>query len=237
VCIIFLPHFSNFTDFDALTSEPDVDLRYVSSPHECTHADLLILPGSKSTIADFLYLEEQGFLPLLRNSQRSFSIVGICAGYQMLGSQILDPCHVESVQSEIAAIGLLPTVAIFESEKKTKQVSGVTIDQKLRIKGYQIHHGRVTCHVLKPWFLIHDDLKEPEGYADPTNRIYGTSIHGIFDEPEFRRNFLNHIRKEKNMKPIEGKPQINACPFQKWATFVKNQIDMNLLMKILENQK
>ncbi|MCI0416043.1 cobyric acid synthase [bacterium] len=236
--VVLLKHLSNFTDFDALMLEPDVDLRFVSSSSECMDADLVILPGSKNTVADLLDIRHRGFFSLLRSAQRKFNVLGICAGFQMLGERILDPHLVESSYQNTSAIGIIPSETNFERDKRTVQVTGTTADHIAKITGYQIHHGRTTCKLSQPWFAIQSNgVSVPEGYADDCSGIYGTSIHGIFDEPEFRRHFLNQIRKNRSLSPLPAQRQDQDWPFQQWANFVRDQIDMKLLMGILEPRK
>jgi len=123
--VVLHPRMSNFTDFDALEAEPDVRLRYLERP-DGTIPDALILPGTKSTIADLRRLKDAGFAALVtRCLERGATVVGICGGFQMLGTLIRDPRHVESVSGAEAGLGLLPSVTVFEEEKITAQVSGI----------------------------------------------------------------------------------------------------------------
>ena len=140
--VVLHPRMSNFTDFDALEAEPDVSLRYLERPDDRI-PDALILPGTKSTIADLRRLKEAGFASSVsRCLERGATVAGICGGFQMLGRQILDPLHVESASDAEPGLGLLPSVTVFAEEKITAQVSGVHLASGTEVRGYEIHMGR-----------------------------------------------------------------------------------------------
>lgn len=237
VRIILLPHLSNFTDFDPLQEEPDVDLRYVSSVHDCNDADLLILPGSKCTVSDLSYLKDRGFAEFVRNKPEQMTLFGICAGFQMLSEKILDPLKVESHAEQAEGLCLVPATVLFQQEKVTRQISGNLLEQSLPIRGYEIHHGQIRLEAAYvPLFLIRDENSHTrtEGYSDPVRNIYGTSIHGIFDQPEFRRWFLDRIREKKGWTPLQTTPSNADQPYQEWADIVRKNMDMDLLYRIME---
>ncbi|MCI0613085.1 cobyric acid synthase [bacterium] len=238
VRVILLPHLSNFTDFDSLQQETDVDLHYVNNPDECRDADLVILPGSKTTVADLQYLKQQGFAEFFRHAYGTTSILGICGGFQMLGRKIVDPLQVESNVPETDGFGLIPCITIFQKEKETKQVSGSLFEHSLPIQGYEIHHGRVQMEAsYTPFFSIDDNsIARTEGYLDATTNLYGTSIHGIFDQPGFRRWFLNRIRQKRGLPPLQTSYVDSDLPYQEWAAIVRKNINLELFYKILSNK-
>ncbi|MCI0605568.1 cobyric acid synthase [bacterium] len=239
VRVILLPHLSNFTDFDAFQQEPDVALRYASSVADCESADLIILPGSKSTIADLGYLRDAGFVEFLSKKPQETTLLGICAGFQMLGRKIFDPLKVESLTEEADGIGLVPSSTVFQQEKETRQVSGDLFETSLPMRGYEIHHGSVRFESsYTPFFLIRDGRSpvRSEGYSDPARNIYGSSIHGIFDQPEFRRWFLNRIRKKKGWEPLNVLSIDPDLAYQELAAMVRKNIDMDLLYRIIEKK-
>ena len=232
--IILLPHLANFTDFDALQKEPDVDLRFVSSPIDCLDADLIILPGSKSTVSDLGYLKDRGFVEFLQKKPDQITLLGICAGFQMLGGKIFDPWAVESEEKETVGIGLLPANTIFQKEKETRQIFANSLEGSLPVRGYEIHHGITQFEEsCTPLFVLEEGTR-PEGYSDPIRSIYGTSIHGVFDEDEFRRWFLNRLRERKGWAPLKPNRLDHDLPFQEWAAVIRKHIDMDLLYQILE---
>ena len=234
VRVILVPHLSNFTDFDALQKEPDVDLRFVSSPMDCVDADMIILPGSKSTASDLEYLRNRGFVEFLKNKPENAALFGICAGFQMLGKKIYDPWAVESREQETEGIGLLPATTIFQKEKKTRQIFANSMEASLPVRGYEIHHGVIELEgSYSPLFVLQGSAKV-EGYSDNARNIYGTSIHGVFDQDEFRRWFLNRIRERKGWVSLNPNRSNHDLPFQEWAAIVRQHIDMDLLYQILE---
>jgi adenosylcobyric acid synthase len=236
VRVILLPHLSNFTDFDALLLEPDVDLKYVNKPDECKDADLIILPGSKTTVSDLQYLKELGFEEFLTTASATTTILGICGGFQMLGQSIHDPLQVESALKKMDGFGLIPCSTFFQKEKETKQISGTLFEHALPIVGYEIHHGLVQMKVpYTPFFSIQDNsIARTEGYINPARNLYGTSIHGIFDQPEFRRWFLNEIREKKGLSPLQPSAVDPDLPYQEWAKFVRKNINIELFYEIIQ---
>ena len=145
--VILLPHISNATDFDSLEREPDVIVHYLARVPLSLEPppDLLILPGSKSTIADLAYLRSEGFAEhIYRCHDRKVPIAGICGGFQMLGKHLLDPSGVESNQKNAEGLGLLNLTTTFESEKRTERTRARSIDYDSEVEGYEIHMGWTT---------------------------------------------------------------------------------------------
>jgi adenosylcobyric acid synthase len=164
VAIVHLPHISNFTDFNILSTERSVSVRYVKRASELEGADIILLPGTKNTIEDLIDLRNRGMdAAIVRHARRGGMVVGICGGYQMLGSRLMDPCHVESRAPEAAGLGLLDMEVTFEPEKRTAQSSG-TVNCRdgwmselngLILDGYEIHagHNRLGPEAV-PWLTI-----------------------------------------------------------------------------------
>jgi len=148
VAVVRLPYVSNFTDFDALADEPDVDVRYVTSPEELEGVSAVVLPGTKSTVADLGWLRERGFAGALAAAAGAGTpVIGLCGGYQMLGRRILDPDRVESAQTDVEGLGLLDVETVFTGNKRTVQVDGELTGAALGpsgtgLRGYEIHMGR-----------------------------------------------------------------------------------------------
>lgn len=241
IAVIKLPYISNFTDFDALENEPDVNLYYVRKKDELNNPDVIILPGTKNTIADLCWLKDSGMASRIVScigGPLSTILIGICGGYQMLGRTIYDSDRVESRQKEISGLGLLPIMTTFEKEKKLSQTEAREIKTKIGLKGYEIHHGRtINLAPCVPVFTIKGE-KRLEGTQSDDVRIWGTYLHGIFDNVEFRQNFLNRIRERKGLKSISVK---NHCKnleneFDKLAALVRENINIELLYKILGEQ-
>jgi len=211
--VLYLPHISNFTDFDPLEKEGDVYLKYVGNGEPIGKPDLLIIPGTKNTIGDLKYLREKGYEDqILRLVQEGKKILGICGGYQMLGKEIRDPDHTESHQEKIRGLGLLNIITILEKSKLTSQIKAILQKNNLfnteeEIKGYEIHMGRTKFFKgIKPLFLIKERFSQSvnieDGAIDEKRGIFGTYIHGIFENNAFRRAFLNFLRKKRGLSPL-----------------------------------
>lgn len=242
VAVIKLPYTSNFTDFDALENEPDVRLSYVDDKGQLDKVNIIIIPGTKNTIKDLIWLRKTGLAQRIiqeLNSQKLLPIlIGICGGYQMLGKIIYDSGNIESMQKTIEGLGLLPIATTFESEKILAQTEAFEIKTGISVKGYQIHHGRTLClKPCKPMFRI-KGKKHFDGSQSEDRRIWGTYLHGVFDNDEFRRNFLNRVRSSIGLKPL---PVETGCfnlenELDKLAGLVRKNMDMKLLYKILGYQ-
>jgi len=240
--VIYLPHISNFTDFDCLEKEPDARLRYVKSPEELNKPDLIIIPGSKNTIWDLRYLVKSGFIKKILsiiNSDKSVSLLGVCGGYQMLGRKIHDKHGLESGRRQIPGLNLLPVETSLKPDKILARVEAKEFISGLRLSGYEIHHGltRITGK-CDPLFEVIEcngkKIKYPEGAISKDRRILGTYIHGIFDSGAFRRSFLNRLRKKKGWTVLPVRENFNPDKeFDKLARLVRDNIDMGLLRKIL----
>lgn len=234
--VIQLRHLSNFTDFDPLLHEPDVDFGYAKQPEECFEADLLILPGTKNTCGDLQDLRARGFKTLLEQKNAKTFLLGICGGYQMLTERIEDPEKVESDAGIIPGLGLIPATTLFEKQKQTRRVTGILHNTNICVSGYEIHHGRVSFSRCTPLFRLNEgDATVEEGYCDFQRKIFGTSLHGIFDDPEFRRWFLNLLRKERGWDPLLAHTVADPdLHFRRLARIVRKNINVQLLYQILE---
>ena len=143
--VIYLPHISNFTDFDALEKEPDVRLRYVKNVDLLDRPDVIIIPGTKNTTSDLRYLKESGFAKktqkIMKDSDSTI-LIGICGGFQMLGTKIRDPYKAESRQGDVDGLGILKMETVFGKDKVLSQVKAVEARSGLVVSGYEIHHGK-----------------------------------------------------------------------------------------------
>lgn len=223
IAVVLLPHMSNFTDFNQLGAESDVALRYVSNWKDIQGADIVILPGSKTTIADLGYLKDREFeRALQRHRERGGEIAGICGGFQMLGQQVTDPHGVET-GGVANGFGILEMKTELSREKQTVQVTARPLfwgDAKdCVVEGYEIHMGQTTRkNHVSPCFQItqaseivnsfsgafcqgtEDTL---EGAMSRDGLVWGTYIHGVFDQPAFRRAWLNRARIRKQLPPLD----------------------------------
>lgn len=232
IAVVHLPHTSNFDDFDPLEHERCVSLRYVRHAAELGDPDLVILPGTKATAADLIYLEASGLATAIVDAaRRGTPVVGICGGYQMLGELICDPEGVESGAREVRGLGLFPAVTVFDRYKTTHQVEArVEGDLGLlrgcrgeRIRGYEIHMGSTYVRagagspggvgstmapkrdVCTPFSIVRRsgiDCVLSDGMLSHEGLILGTYIHGIFHNASLRAKMLG------NLAAIKGRPVV-----------------------------
>ena len=186
--VIRLPHISNYTDFDPLEQEPGISLRYLDHHQALEDLDVLILPGTKNTIADLHYLQRTGLAGKIKKyGEGGGRVIGICGGFQMLGQWVRDPLGVEGYEPEAAGLGLLPIVTTMAGEKTTTQVEARFLgleNTRPAVAGYEIHMGQTEpVGEGRAVFRIERRLNEPEviadGWATPDFRIWGSYIHGL----------------------------------------------------------
>ena len=155
VAVVRLPRISNFTDIDALAAEPGVVVRMVTSPAELADADLVVLPGTRTTVSDLAWLRSRGLdVALARRVAAGLPVLGVCGGYQMLGGSIDD--DVESGAGQVPGLGLLPVSTIFAASKVLARPSGVALDGGSPVAAYEIHHGRISVTGGTPLFALAD---------------------------------------------------------------------------------
>ncbi len=235
--VIHLPSISNYTDFETLEDEPDVAVHYLSDPGMAPRLDVLIVPGTKNTVADLKWLRAAGWENLLVRHRRAGGwVLGICGGYQMLGRRVIDADGVESDTLETIGLGLLEMETTFQAEKITDRIRAIHLPTNLPVSGYEIHSGRITgIAASRALFrLTHRDssaVNELEGARSDDGRVIGTSIHGMFDSAGFRRNFLDEIRASKGLARLESGVQDDAdanrrTAFDRIADALEECVDM-----------
>jgi adenosylcobyric acid synthase len=207
IAVIAFPSFSNFTDFDALRSERSVSVRFCHNAIELSGADVLILPGSKQTVDDLFWMCEQGIDTAIHSHASHSLIVGICGGMQMLGRTITDPDAIEHTD-EGEALGLLPFSTRMNSEKITRQMCGHLSSAFLfgqsvppiDVSGYEIHVGETTyLPGAQPFSVLSNG--ESDGCISADTRIFGTYLHGIFDDDAFRHTLIAAARAFHHLAP------------------------------------
>lgn len=251
IAVIQTPKISNFTDFDALAHEKDVALYYVKSIEDLGEPDVIMLPGSKNTTEDMLYLRKSGLGErILAHAKAGKAVIGICGGYQMLGEVIRDPQHTESQNDEAAGLGLLGMETVFASEKLTSQVVAQCQDLHFmgqsisadNLQGYEIHMGHTafTREADKHPFTVCQRrgkaCASQEGTANAAGNVFGTYIHGVFDNDVFRRSVLNAIRHSKGLEALANTRNVMAEKQQAYehlADVVENALDMEKLYQIM----
>ncbi|WP_246187858.1 cobyric acid synthase [Paenibacillus tengchongensis] len=263
IAVIRYPRISNFTDFDPLEAEPDTAVRYVSTAAELGTPDAVILPGTKNTAADLAFLREQGFpeaiaQALARGTQQ---LVGICGGYQMLGTELLDPDGVESSgPAESAGLGYLPLSTTFLPQKTTVRAQGVLADGhplrlggtsgtgvaggqagQRQVGGYEIHMGATVNRepaALRSLFLLEEPEggSRPEGWGTPDGSVWGTYLHGVFHNDSLRRAWLDGLRQGKGLAPLSASFSAAALrerEFDRLADAVSANLNMGAVYEIM----
>lgn len=240
IAVIKLPHISNFTDFDALKIEEDVSVRFITKPSEFGRPDLVIIPGSKNTIDDLLYLRKSGIEDLIKQYSKDGELIGVCGGYQMLGNIIKDPFETETNQKTVKGFGLLDIETVFELDKVTTRVKGQVQDDLMPVYGYEIHMGICSYgKEAKPLIGIVDKNGKKVNYFDggknKKGNVIGTYIHGIFDGPEFREHIVNKLRNKKGLQQKISKnyENIREEELNKLADIVRNSLDIKEIYKII----
>lgn len=234
LAVIRLPKISNFTDFGPFERYDNVSLRYVESLRELGHPDMILLPGTKSTIADLLWLRQSGLEAAIQKAAAAGTpVFGICGGYQMLGRSISDPDGAEAEKgTQVAGMGLLPTETVFQGDKRQTQVSGTLnpVDgilsplSGMAYEGYEIHMGR-------------------SGDQPPllgSGCVYGTYIHGIFDAPGIADAVLGALCRKKGLSPdiltSFDPTAYKERQYDLLAQAVRDNLDMDLVYRILNRE-
>ncbi|MCC5439779.1 cobyric acid synthase [Clostridium botulinum] len=242
IAVIKMPHISNFTDLDALKLEEDVSIRFITSKEEFKEPDLLVIPGSKNTIEDLLYLRRCGLEESIKEYSKDGKIIGICGGYQVLGSKIKDPHNVETDLGEIDGLNLLDMETTFEKEKVTTRVSAKLINEETEniVYGYEIHMGiSKYSENVKPLFKIYDKNGEKADYFDGAinekGNVMGTYIHGVFDGVAFREKIINELRVKKGLKKKKSQvyEHMREKELDKLADIVRQSLDMKKIYSII----
>ena len=202
VAVVQLPHIANFTDFAPLESEPAVSLVYAATPRDLDGATLLIVPGSKDTIADLRALKSSGIAAaLVGHHARGGRVLGVCGGFQMLGHAVADPHGVESGGRE-AGLALLPVTTQLARKKVTRRVRGRWLPDGPELEAYEIHVGETVAEgAPTPLFEIEG---RGEGCVSADGRVWGTYLHGLFETGASRRRVLDWARGAPPAEPVTG---------------------------------
>lgn len=244
IVVIKLPHISNFTDFNVLKLHEDVNLRFVGLEDELGRPDVIMIPGTKSTVADMEMLSKSGMADkILACHQKGSFVFGICGGFQIIGEEIRDPDHVESSLDGIAGLGLIKAVTTFKGAKTTTLSAGEDQVFHSRVKGYEIHMGETVLKegaspLIKVFPQKGTDSCLLDGGVNEEGTVFGTYFHGIFDSSSFTRNFINTIRRSKNLVPLHNTVQdyweYKEEQYDKLADVVRGSLDMDQIYRIVE---
>lgn len=237
VGVVALPHMANFTDFDALAMEPSVSLAFLEDPGPAGLADVLILPGSKQTLDDLEWLRTRGFAERLATYPGL--LIGICGGFQMLGLSIEDTSGVESagIPRTMPGLGALQVRTVMRTEKTVRRATGVTrIYGAPSFSGYEIHMGETQYeNGAEPFAEIVREGEQqavPDGSIASSGRVWGTYVHGIFDDDSFRHRFVNSVREACGLAPAHSRVCATAerqARIDRWADHLRQSLNMNLI--------
>ena len=220
VAVIMLRHISNYTDFNVLEQDPRVHLFYTNNVDDIRQSDIIILPGTKSTLSDLYELRRNGCAQAIIQAHRKGAVVlGICGGYQMLGQEVCDPQHVEGDIERLPGLGLLPITTTMEGEKVTRQTEFLYHGQLL--KGYEIHMGQTTA--------------PPDGgYVWEGHHCLGTYIHGILDNAAFIDRLLEPFKEKIQERTSHFDYQTyKEEQYNRLAEHVRRHVDMDKIYEIL----
>lgn len=254
IVVVRLRYIANFTDFDPFFCEPDVHLLYSTNPSEIENADMVIVPGSKNTVKDLLFLRESGLDKSIRKAyDKGARIAAICGGYQMMGRKISDPGKVESTHPEMEGLGLLDIETVFDETKTTCQVEATAAKGSLfhdpvqagqpNLKGYEIHMGNSTGDI--GLFRLRRLSGAPDGSVSLGPEIldgsvrghcWGTYMHGIFENDAFRRGVVNGLRKRKDLAPLPVSVSylsLREEALDRLSSMVRGNIDMEFVRRLV----
>lgn len=257
IVVVRLKYISNFTDFDPFELEPGVEVLYSDSAAEIENADLVIIPGSKNTVADLLLLQEKRIVHSIREAHnKGAQIIGICGGYQMLGKKIEDPHGTESRHKSVDGIGLLNIETVFEKGKRTclveaKVIKGFGVQGPgspigcETLKGYEIHMGTSTGDIglfkvkrISPDAELRTQNAESVLDGSMNKNCWGTYIHGIFENDSFRKGVIDRLRERKGL-PLSGAGASYAESQEKaldrLAAVVRANIDMRFIQGLVRS--
>jgi adenosylcobyric acid synthase len=225
VVVVRLPRISNFTDVDALAAEPGVSVRFATSPGELDDADLVVLPGSRATVADLGWLHDRGLAAeIVRRARDGRPVLGICGGYQMLAREILD--DVESCAGAVDGLALLPVRVEFAPDKTLRRPTGTAYGEPVR--AYEIHHGIAAVEGGEPFL---DGCRE--------GAVWGTTWHGALENDAFRRAFLADVARTagRAFTPVPGTEfaALREAQLDALGDLIEHHLDTAALWRLIES--
>ncbi len=235
IAIIRLPKIANFTDFDPLEAEPNVTVKYIGINDDLGHPAAVILPGSKTTIPDLLKLQNSGLAAQIQSyAANGGSVLGICGGFQMLGESIDDPDGLEGQAGKFAGLNLLPFQTVMAGEKVVQRRSITTVypQANLTIAGYEIHLGRSEQTQTKGFQPLFDD--PTLGVVSDDQSLWGSYLHGIFDNGTWRRMWLNQVRQKRGLALLPASqpnyPEQRDALIDRLADHIDQYMDLGPIM-------
>jgi adenosylcobyric acid synthase len=233
VAVVLLRHMSNFTDFNVLERVPEINLFYTSNPEEIEKADVVIIPGSKNTIADLENLRRSGLAKAILNShQNGNAVYGICGGYQMMGREIHDPEQVEGSVEFMPGLGILPVVTTLTGEKRTVQSEFTFRNKKETCKGYEIHMGTTELLAGKPLAKLDDGSYDG---CFVNEKTWGTYLHGIFDNLPVIQSILKNCGTKTQLQEFNYQEYKNK-QYDKLAAHIRNSCDLEYIYQAMKKR-
>lgn len=236
IVVVALPHLANFDDFDPLRHRPGVRLRFERDAGRFGTPDLVILPGSKTTIDDLLWLRQTGFAELIRAHRAAGRpVLGVCGGYQMLGRAIRDPSGIESSIAEAKGLGLLPHVTEFRPVKRTRQVRATlqiadgpfAALRGLETSGYELRMGESIGSSTSFALVVENGNRSPDGGHDAEGLVLGTYLHGMLHSPAVREGLLEGVaRLAGRVLPPPGAEISIDTALDRWTGHVAAHVDL-----------
>lgn len=228
VGVVALPHISNFTDFNMLERHPEVNLFYLTVPEDVDEVDIIIIPGSKNTLADLNHLRKKGFAGrIIRAREAGKSVIGICGGYQMMGTTLSDPYGVEGDIRELPGLGLLPVSTVLTDTKTTRQVQFHFLDSERICEGYEIHMGHTESN--SP-LTLNTEGSQDGCFID--ERCFGSYIHGILDNPVVLDYILAPYIARKSTTSFDYHA-FKESQYDALAAWLREYVDIDRIYKIM----
>ncbi len=243
IAVIRLPRISNYDEFDLLGMEAGVHVRFVSSVQEFGTPDAVILPGTKSTLADLRWLWSSGLAErILAYCSAGGALLGICGGMQMMGTVLEDPKGVDGEPGSARGLGLFAATTSYEAEKVVRWTElevtsnlGILKDmQGLRLRGYELHNGRTAVFdSLRPFLARRDGALCPEGIQNDDGWTVGTYLHGLLEDHSFRRGVLANLARRKGLDLTFGELPDREREYDRWADVVEHSLDMPYVASLM----
>lgn len=233
IAVVLLRHMSNFTDFNMLERHPQVNLFYAAHPDDLQDADIVVLPGSKNTIDDLMYLRKSGMASaVLQHHVSGKSVYGICGGYQMMGLTVEDPMGIEGSITSLPGLGILPVQTILTENKKTESCRFSFLNSAADCVGYEIHMGETTADISNPVCVT--DKGVPDGYF-LNAKTFGTYMHGFFDNGATIEYILGQIEKyTPSATALIDYNTFKEEQYDKLAAHVRSSIDLEYIYKTMQ---
>ncbi len=234
IAVPLLPHIANFDDLDPLRAEPGVALMLVAPGQPLPLCDLVLLPGSKATLADLAALRRESWdIDIKAHARRGGHVLGICGGYQILGTRISDPNGIEGARGEADGLGLLDIATAMTGDKLLAEIRGSEVASGAMVEGYEMHIGRSAGpDAARPMLRLATDNKESrdDGAVSATGRVMGCHLHGLFSSDAFRRVFLERLGAAPDLTLFDDRRVEGAL--DTLARHLENYVDLDALLKV-----